>query len=152
TLGVAVAGLVAAVGGSLRQWGEKPGLPRPALFLVLWLLLEVGSYFILTPFPAARRLLGLLVVATLLVGRRVAHTCATGPGRRLVWGVTAGGVALGLLFHGIDVRDAWVQRLAAEEAAARVRRQVHGTIWYVGHWGFQFYAEWAGLVPVVPDV
>jgi hypothetical protein len=151
TLGVVVVGLVAVVCGSLRQWGERPGLTRPARFLVLWLLLEVAGCMVLTPFPAARRLLGLLVVATLLIGRRAARTCATGPGRRLVWGVTAAGVAWGLLYFGIDLRDAWVQKQAAEAAAEQVRRQAPGTIWYVGHWGFQFYAERAGLVPVVPD-
>jgi hypothetical protein len=148
--GVSVVALVAGVGASLRRWGDKPGLPPPARFLVLWLLLEVAGYFLLTPFPAVRRLLGILIVATLLVGRRAAHTCATGPGRRLVWGITAGGVALGLLFYGIDLRDAWAQKEAAEVAAEQVG-PVQSTIWYVGHWGFQYYAERAGMVPVVPD-
>jgi hypothetical protein len=155
-LGLSVAVLVAFVGGVLlwrrRRWRFALRSPRPAAwFLVLWLLLEVAGYVVVTPFPAVRRLLGLLVVATLLVGRLASRTCRSGPHRGLVWRVAAGGVGLGLLFYGIDLRDAWAQQQAAETAAALVRRQPHGTIWYVGHWGFQYYAERAGLVAVVPE-
>src|SRR5262249_35282953 len=38
-------------------------------FLTLWLGLEVAGYFMLSPFPAVRRVLGIVVVSTLLLAR-----------------------------------------------------------------------------------
>lgn len=61
------------------------------------------------------------------------------------------GILLGLFFYAVDLREAAAQKEAAEKAADRVRRQdSHGTIWFTGHWGFQFYAEKAGMKPLVP--
>jgi 4-amino-4-deoxy-L-arabinose transferase-like glycosyltransferase len=137
--------------------GSSPAAPhtgprRVEWFLCLWLALEVGGYFALTPFPAARRVLGVLVVAALLTGRLAARTCRRAPRRGLVWAVTAGGVLLGLAFYGVDLREAAAERRGVERAARRVFRQTNGkTAWYTGTWGLKFYAERAGLRPVVPD-
>jgi hypothetical protein len=49
------------------------GTQRVALFLLLWFALEMAGYFALSPFPAARRMLGVVVVASLVVGRFVSH-------------------------------------------------------------------------------
>jgi hypothetical protein len=127
------------------------GRPRREVwFLVLWLAVETGGYFVLTPFPAVRRLMGLVVVTTLLTGRLAARTCRPAAERQAVWAVAFGGMMLGLLFWGVDLRDAIVQKEAAEATAAWVRQQPHGTIWFTGHWGFQFYGERAGMQPVIP--
>ncbi len=121
-------------------------------FLLLWLGLEVAGYFVLTPFPAARRVMNVLIVAALLMGRLAARTCRRGRSRGLAWAVSAGGVALGLGFYAVDFREAAAQQDAAEQAARRVRSAGDGgTSWYVGTWGLMFYAERAGLRPVVPD-
>lgn len=120
---------------------------REEWFLVLWLGLEAAGYFALTPFPAARRVMGLVVVLTLLAGRLAARP---GP-RNAVWGISAFSTLLGCLFAAVDLRDAVAQMRAAEAAAASALAHTKGTAWYVGHWGFQFYAERAGLRPVVPD-
>ncbi len=121
-------------------------------FLVLWLGLEVAGYFVLTPFGAVRRILGVVTAATVLTGRLAALTCRSPQRRRLVWAVAAVTALLGLVFYAVDFRDAWTQREAARQAAALVRAQEpRAVIWYVGHWGFQFYAEGAGMRPVVPD-
>lgn len=121
-------------------------------FLLLWLGLEVAGYFALTPFPAVRRVMGLIVVVTLLAGRRAAQTCRV-PGREtLVWAITGGGIALGAMFYTIDLRDAFAEKGAAEDAAAFIRaRDRDARIWFVGHWGFQHYAERAGMQPVKPN-
>jgi hypothetical protein len=174
-LGLFLAGALAAVVGRLLRW--RLGRPRPEPppseqagresqapdrqragpgrvegFLCLWLGLEVAGYFVLTPFPAARRVLGLLVVAALLTGRLAARTCRLAPRRRLVWGVTGFGVLLGLAFHGVDLREAVAEQRGAERAARRALRQAGGrTAWYAGTWGLKFYAERAGLRAVVPD-
>ncbi len=138
----------------LRPHAGWPGVIRPkhrlAWFLALWLALEVVGYFVLTPFEAVRRLMGVVVVLTLLFGSVASRTCRGRAG--LLWGVTAYGAALGLGFFAVDLIDARAQQSAAEAAASWARQQGgRGTVWFVGHWGFQFYAGRAGMVPVVPD-
>ncbi|MBY0523963.1 MAG: glycosyltransferase family 39 protein [Gemmataceae bacterium] len=127
-----------------------PGLPvRLDRFLILWLLLEVSGYFVLTPFPAARRVLGILVVVTLVAGRLAARMPLQPV---LLRGVTCVGVLLGLLVFSVDLLDARACRDSVNHVAGIIREQDHDQpIWYVGHWGFQYYAERAGLRPVVPD-
>jgi hypothetical protein len=118
-------------------------------FLVLWLALEVAGYFAMIPFGAVRRVMGIVVVGTLLTGRLLSVTRRS---RRsmLVNGVAAFGIALGLLFYAVDLREAWAWRAVAQQSAEFIRqRDPDPKIWYVGHWGFQFYAERSGMHPVV---
>jgi hypothetical protein len=157
-LGLAVVAVTCAVAYQLLRVGSG-GLWRPRIwrrrrldwFLVLWLGLEVAGYFALTPFGAVRRIMGLVVVATLLAGRLASRTCRSGARRALVRGVAVFNVVLGLGYYAVDFCDAWGWKAAADGAAAVVRQQDPGAhIWYVGHWGFQFYAEHAGMRPVIP--
>jgi hypothetical protein len=114
--------------------------------------LELAGAFAMTPFPAVRRVMGLVIVTTLLAGRLAARTCQAPDRQTLVWAITGGGVALGLMFYSVDVHDAFAEKRAAEQAARFIREQdPEARIWYVGHWGFQHYAERAGMQPVVPD-
>jgi hypothetical protein len=151
-LGLLVAVPILGVAGRLlRQAGNWSQSPYD-WFLVLWLALEVAGYFVLTPFAAVRRIMGVVVVATLLAGRLAAAT-GLSPERwsQVRWAVI-GTVFLGLVYYGVDLRDAWAAKEAAEDAAASIRSQdASATIWYVGHWGFQFYAERAGMKAVEPD-
>jgi hypothetical protein len=127
-------------------------LSRPSrviLFLLLWLLLEVLGYRVLTPFVAVRRVLGVLMVGTLLVGRLAALTCRSPGARRTVFGIAAYGAILALIVEGVDVVEAYAEKNAVEEAARRIRAAGDGgTVWYVGHWGFQYYAEREGMRPI----
>jgi hypothetical protein len=124
---------------------------RVEWFLVLWLGLEIAGYFAMTPFPAVRRVLGILVVATLLAGRLASRTCRQPARRRLVHSVALFSALLGLGFYLLDLREAVVMQEAAETGARWAEQQGGGTIWYVGHWSFQFYGERAGMRPVVPE-
>ena len=128
----------------------QPRLDLNGLFLVLWLGLEVAGYFALSPFPAVRRVLDVTVVSTLLVGRLLARECPIGTWR--VRSIVTAGIALGFGYYVVDLQDALAQRSVAEQCAAWVERRQNGRAWYVGHWGFQFYAERAGLAPVVPGI
>ncbi len=159
-LGVAglVIGLIVALRLILRPAAldrsiQERTLPRPTratLFLVAWLGLEVLGYMALTPFSAVRRVLAIVVVAALLAGRLAALTCRTPDARRTVWGLAAYSALLGLLVLGVDLLEARAEKGAVEEAARQIReRGDGGTVWYVGHWGFQYYAERAGMRPIV---
>jgi hypothetical protein len=131
-----------------RLWALPRGR-RTVAFLTCWLILEVVGYVLLTPFPAVRRVLGVAVVLAVIVARLAARTCPTPERRRVLHALGAGGVALGLAFYGLDWQGARVQQEAAESAAGWVREHGGGTAWFIGHWGFQYYAERCGLRPVV---
>ena len=137
---------------SLNRWRDYP----IEWFLALWWLLEIGGYFALSPIPAARRLPGLLIVSLLLVGRLASRMCVSSQCRRLLKRSAVGSMALGLLFYTVDLRDATAEKTAVEQAAqkiaaARSSQGSGGDVWYVGRWGFQYYAERAGMKPVVAD-
>jgi hypothetical protein len=129
-----------------RRWF----LQRASWFLVLWLGLEVAGFFALTPFPAVRRVLGVVVVATLLAGRLAARS-GRAPGRtHLIHGIAGFSAAVGLAFAALDFWEGWTEKSLVERAAACVRAEdPDGTVWFVGHWGFQFYAEHQGMRPVI---
>jgi hypothetical protein len=158
-------GLLGALGvGVLAAVGLRLGLPpaarfarawrgrmyRDRWFLVLWLGLELAGYFTLTPFPAVRRVLGIVVVATLLAGRLASRTCRSRARARLVYGLAAFSAVLGLGFAALDWWEGRAEKTLAESAAAAARARGGGTVWFVGHWGFQYYAEHCGMRPVVP--
>lgn len=141
--GLILAGIVSVT--AWRLWRGRPD----DWFLLLWLGLEVAGFFALSPFPAERRVLGLVVVLTLLIGRLAARTCRQR--RRLLATVLACGILLGLGFQAVDYREAAASREAVDRAASWIARQGgKGTVWFTGHWGLQFYAERAGMVPL-PD-
>ncbi|MEO8433360.1 MAG: hypothetical protein ABI596_00565 [Pyrinomonadaceae bacterium] len=119
-------------------------------FLVGWWLMEVVGYFVLSPIPAVRRVLLLLVVSTLLVGRLLAQST---PARAALVRWTAwGGIALGLLFYATDFNDAYAEKAAIEQARQTISTTPPGqSTWYLGRWGLQFYGEQAGMKPVLPD-
>ncbi|MEA2204523.1 MAG: hypothetical protein QOE77_1299 [Blastocatellia bacterium] len=120
------------------------------LFLTGWWLLEIFAYFLLSPIPAVRRMLLLLVVSTLLIGRLLAHS-QTVTVRAIRW-VAVGSVVLGLLFYIVDFRDAYVEKAAIDKARRTIATMPSaGSTWYLGRWGLQFYGEQAGMKPVLPD-
>ncbi len=161
-LGVAVYGILVVVIWRLcrlsldwrnqwSRWREH----RIEWFLSLWWLMEIAGYFALSPIPAARRLPGLLIVSTLLLGRLATQTCGSTQNRRIIKGVVVGSMALGLLFYVVDFKDAVTEKVAAEGSAQRIAvlpdaRGVQD-VWYLGRWGFQYYAERAGMNPVIAD-
>jgi len=140
-LGSAVVGTAAWL--AWKNWDRS----ADGRFLVGWLVLELAGYVALSPFPAVRRTLGVLLVLTLLVGRVMGQRHDRS---RLFKGIILLNVALGLLFFVVDVYDARAQMLGARAAANHVAASGGGRAWYAGHWGFQFYAEETGMTPLVP--
>jgi hypothetical protein len=137
-----------AAAQGLLSWREVmiPSRPtRLTAFLLSWLALEVVGYVVLTPFPAARRVLGVVVVLFLLAGRLAARTSRAPGTDRAVWGIAACSAVLGLLVYGVDFVEARAQQQAVEEARREIQARGGGRVWYVGHWGFQYYAEREGM-------
>jgi len=134
------------------QWWTRLRLSPELWFLLFWLLIELAGFLAMTPFPASRRLIGFTLVATVLAGRLVSRTCRSRAERKTVWLAIAPGIALGLFFAGIDAADSWREPRAVRAAARFIRQQDPTvTIWFVGHWGFQFEAERQGMKPIIPD-
>lgn len=123
---------------------------RVEVFLILWLAGEVTTYFVISYFPAVRRVLMTVLVATLLAGR--AGSFALGQRRLPLAPLLALQLLLGLAVWSVDLLEARAQQQVAEQAAAKIRSQDPAAkIWYVGHWGFQYYAEAEGMQPLIPD-
>ncbi len=140
----------------LRRRASNPARPRwrgnaDSLFLVLWLVLEIVGFFVLSPYSAVRRVVGIIVAATLLSGRLASRTCRPTVRRSGISWAAAAGVALGLFYYGVDLHEARVEKAAAETAAsdALARLEPGQTAWYAGRWGFRHYAAQAGLKHVV---
>jgi hypothetical protein len=132
----------------------KKGLSvRPnagALFLVGWLLIEVGVAVAITPFPAARRVIGVTLVMALLAARASSRVGRLHPTRRAPRWLLPLTVAAGVAVAGIDTLDAFPEKWCAERAAEVTRdREPTSTVWFVGHWGFQHYCEREGMQPLV---
>ena len=62
--------------------GLRTGRRADSLFVVGWVLIELAGYFVLTPFPAARRVVGLSVALGVLAARTVSRVSRARPDRR----------------------------------------------------------------------
>jgi hypothetical protein len=119
---------------------------RLNVFLLVWMALELGGYFALSPFPAARRVAGFMIVFALLAGR-LATLRGVAP-RSATWAACYG-AALALLVFVADYFDT----RCGQNAAQIVARGPHtpapgGTYWYFSWVGFGYYAEREGLTPL----
>ncbi len=117
----------------LRDRGER----RAALLFGAWVGLTFFFVVTLSPFVAVRHVL-LIVPAVLWL--LYASGQVVRPKAALV--LTA---ALGFVVAIGDARTAGIYREVATDLG-REGRATH----FVGHWGFQYYAEGAGLTPYVP--
>ena len=60
-------------------------------------------------------------------------------------------VVLGFVVAAIDTLDAFPEKVCAERAAELTREHpAHASVWFAGHWGFQFYCQKAGMKQIVP--
>ena len=137
---VAVGAIVAATVKSLRRTD-----PWDSAFVLGWVLLEIAGALGLSPFPAARRMLG-VCFATSLLGARTVAVNGVSPRAAVV-----GSIAFSLAFYAVDSWDAHPEKVIAERIAVGANRDPGETVWFNGHWGFQYYCDRAGMKPVVPD-
>jgi 4-amino-4-deoxy-L-arabinose transferase-like glycosyltransferase len=142
--GVSVMALAAA-----DAWKRKDA---DSLLLMLW----VAGTFVFTGFLNwainARSVLPLIPAAGILLARRVDALRATSirwrPAMLAVPLVVAGAVSLWLTWADTELAN------SARTAAALIdqkTRQQPGTVWFLGHWGFQYYMESFGARAVVAN-
>ncbi len=113
---------------------------RDSVFLLLWSLVFFGFSVSLVPFQAVRHVLGGLVPAALLCLRTGGEiSTAARKGLLLLVGVQ---LLLTLSVAWSDMEYANVYRDFARDVS---RRHPEKDIWFVGHWGWQFYAEQSGF-------
>ncbi len=145
-MGLAFIGTVAVMARRLPAMNPDP-VSRPTdRFLIGWLLLEIICYLGISPFPAVRRLFGLLLVSTLLIGRMASRTCRRPEPRRQIAILTVVGAVLGFAYYAVELRDALAERESFHRAVRFVReRDPAARIRFVGTWGFVHHAEREGL-------
>jgi len=98
-------------------------------FLVLWLLLELAGYFTLSPYSATRRIMGLVVIGSLLACRLAMRVRPY----RLVWSAAAVNLLLALLLFSADFVRYQGERVVAETCNQECRsQQPDATVWLVG--------------------
>ncbi|QEL19680.1 ArnT family glycosyltransferase [Limnoglobus roseus] len=153
----AVGGLAFVVGvrfaaiTAFRSWGVVLRRSWESRFLLAWFLLELGAYFAVTPFPAGRRVLGVTAVLTLIALRLGTRLARIEPRMKAASWVLALGLLSGVAVAAIDTWDALPERELPRRAADVTReRGWTGTGYFVGHWGYQYYAEQAGMRILVP--
>jgi len=117
---------------------------RDTLFLTLWLLIEIGGTLGLSPFPAARRVIGVALVIGIIAARGIDRFPGTPK-----W-LAAVAILWGLSLTAIDTWDADAEREAVVKARAIIPASPGGTIWTTGHWGWQYYADTKGMEQLVP--
>jgi hypothetical protein len=154
TLAGATWALACAVALGVLLFRVRKGLgvrmSADAWFLAGWLAIEVAMAFGLTPFAAARRVIGVTLVMGLIAARAASRIARCSPERRPTKWVLALGIGAGVAVAAIDTLDAFPEKVCAERAAEMTReRPPDTTVWYCGHWGFQHYCEAAGMKPLI---
>jgi hypothetical protein len=123
-----------------------------SLLLMFW----VAGTFVFTGFLNwainARSVLPLIPAAAILLARRVDSLPANSTRWRsamlAIPLAAAGAVSLWLTWADVDLAN------SARTAALRIEQQTRnqpGTVWFLGHWGLQYYMESFGARPVVAN-
>lgn len=123
------------------------------VILLGWLAIELAATFALSPFVAARRVMGIIVVCTLLGGRLLSRTGRSRERQRLVNLIALYGLLLSVIFLITDYVDAFAEKHAMQDSLAWIRSQPEADrpVWFTGHWGFHYYGREAGLHPIIPN-
>jgi hypothetical protein len=126
----------------------------PDRLLALWLAAELAGYFVVAPYPAVRRTVGLGLALALLAARGVTLRGAEAlAGAR---SALAFALLLAAIFFGSELADARARRGLVERADAELARlganPVGERVWYFGFWELAYYGERAGWHAVIANV
>ncbi|MDX9755228.1 MAG: glycosyltransferase family 39 protein [bacterium] len=127
---------------------QEDGQAADSLFLFAFLCAPVLFSIFFVPFQAVRHLLLAMVPLTILVFRSIElNSNWTRLGKGLCLGLLIVQGGMGFAVHYADTEYANVYRhfaTFAKEAWAQPDQQT----WYVGHWGWKYYADRAGFQQV----
>jgi hypothetical protein len=125
-----------------QHWASSI-MPNGA-FLYIWLAAEIVGYFVLSPFPAVRRILGVFLASTVLLSRLGSHRGGR-MGLRGAYRLAAFGAALGGCFYAVDLQESISQKQAAALTVQKIHSFSPARTWCLGRWGFSHYAQLAGM-------
>jgi hypothetical protein len=115
-----------------------------ALLLSLWVFGTL-LFCLLNWTINGRSILPLMPAVAILLLRNI-ETSGALPRRPLHWSLGAA-ATLSLLVSFADYRLAESARTAVHDIALKIESLPKGTIWFQGHWGFQYYAQERGWRP-----
>jgi len=125
-------------------------MSRPRALRVLlagWIVAEIVSSFVLSPFPAARRVMVVALAFTVTAG----WLCVRRPGGLArLRAVAVASVLFGVGIQAIDYVEghSWVR--AAQGTVAYMREHApDAKVYFTGGWGFEYYAPANGIEPFV---
>ncbi len=107
-------------------------------FLVGWLIVEIACAFVISPFAAARRVFGILLVVMLMAGRLLAESRAPIP--NAAWAL---GLLLACSYFGVDYLEASAARSCLQQACDQVdvMATAESRRIFVAVYGARYYAE-----------
>ncbi len=118
-------------------------LDRTKWFLLIWLVIEIAVYLTISPFPAARRLLGITFVMGLIIASSMELSRLT----------TVIALSVGLLVTVLDRWDAKAEPEMIREVSVHLRENcASGRKFTFGHWGWQYYSAIEGYEEIEPNV
>gem|GEM_PF-5727703 len=137
-------------GGSYRQILFND---RRVCFLLAWAILEVLVYFVMSPFPTARRMGEIIAATLLLVGRAVILRGPCAPIGRLVHVQVVINAICGLTMLAIALVDGWNVEATVRSAAAFMRTNAQGgEAWHMTSLGLAHYFDATGIARIDRDV
>ncbi len=142
TFGLCGLAVIVTAGFGIGRALWKRAADADTLFLVGWVVVEAVGMLGMTPFVAARRVVGVCLAVAVLLFHLAAKLRDGRPLPR--WGVGFA-VGLGVLIYAVDCWDAQPEKVMAEKAAEVAKPEPGQTVWFTGHWGFQWYCDQAGM-------
>ena len=129
--------------GLVRRANSNPSERAITYFLLVWLGLELIGYFVFSPFAAARRVYGIVLVFTFMAAQMAQL-------EEIRVRTTARFAACGVVFALLLQLTDWLDARASEKAAHTVAQRRHslgetGSFWQLGWGGFYYYASSDGL-------
>jgi hypothetical protein len=129
-----------------KRMPPAKGSPATRWLLTGWFLSEIAASLVISPFPAARRVLTIVLAMTFAAGWLAAHHRGTSTFVRTVALLSA---LLGIGYQAID----FLEGRAAEHAAQQAMAFAHDSaptanVYFTGGWAFEFCAPRAGLRPL----
>jgi hypothetical protein len=118
---------------------------RVTVMLVAWAAMGIGYAVFLNWMISGRGLLWIIPALAILVARQFERV--TGPAW-LRWVPVGISGPVALLVTMADAQFAASARTAARQISAKYVAPPDGQLWFQGHWGFQYYLQRAGWLPV----